>query len=284
MAADLKQALQASLTARTSRIDVVLPPGAKLGTEKRPDAELAEHKIRAGDRELARILAAMFEKTGLNVRVVFETHPLQRAAAKLWGPVVECEIVSADAKQKRGKSKGGFGAASGGKKEKFEHVDVYIFVGGGAAFLEKATALAERVGMDKLVILANVNSNRDNLPTHVEQYWVENFECVYHYKPNPHPKWSGGVLFRKFPEGMYERRSNFCMISVPFFSSSNAFVSFHTLDWVLGRLTPIGTLQQLIVDKERPDADAIAEALSSEGDKTGNELAKKFSNFVDWMR
>lgn len=213
VAKDLKQALQTSLSERTSRIDIVLPAGAKLGTEKRPADEDPRARIRAGDRELGRILAGMFECTGLRVRVIFPTAAECHAATDMWGPLVECEIHCLDPKRKKqqtskNKNRSGFGSrsssSSGGNRptSTSDHVDVFIFVGGGAAFLQRARALADDVGMDKLIILANANSNRDQLPLDLDKYRISEFEGVYHYYPNPHPKWSGGVLFRKFPDGM----------------------------------------------------------------------------------
>lgn len=203
VAKDLQQALQASLQARRSRIALQLPPGAKLGTEKREAS--SSDAILAGDRELARLVTGMFENTGLSVRVIFPG-PRERAAAqKMWGPLVECAIVDWGTKEKgkgKKKKKGnvGFGAVVD-VKEDDDEADVHIVAGGGAGFFGKARILAERLGQDKLVIVANSNSRREQFPVDLQTYQIDSFEAVYHYEPNPHPKWSGGVLFRKFPDG-----------------------------------------------------------------------------------
>lgn len=216
---DMRQALQSSLEARRSRIEVTLPFGAKLGTEKRESNEGVIFQRTAGDRELARIIAAMFEGTGLKVCVMFATEGERAAAVRMWGPTAKCEIVAWDGKSKtktgsRSKStgfvlskkdkdkqspKGGFGKSTNLQPQ--ADPDVYIAVGGGAGFLARIRGLGETVGMDKLVILANRNSGNETLPVDLQRYLEEDFEAVYHYKPNPHPNWSGGVLFRKFPDG-----------------------------------------------------------------------------------
>lgn len=217
---DLQQALQISLKSRTSRIDVALPNGAKLGTEKRDTEESTIARRIAGDRELSRIIAGMFERTGLSVRVIFSTERERATAARIWGPLVECDIAAWEGKaassrknngggmgkqRKTAKStkstnlvKSGFGKI---ENEAVAEPDVFIIVGGGAASMARARSLAESYGMDKLIIIANGNLAEEQLPVDLQRYMHEEFECVYHYKPNPHPKWSGGVLFRKFPDG-----------------------------------------------------------------------------------
>lgn len=202
-----------------SRIGVRLPIGARLGTEKRPDAnsESLDVSRTSGDRELARVLAGMFEGTGLNTVVAFASDSERESAVKIWGPSVSFPIQVWDSSSERKarvrrtssskstrKSKGGsqgFGSVSQSGDSK--NPDVYIAIGGGAGFLAKVRSLAQSVGMDKLVIVANGNSREDRLPIDVQRYFDEEFETVYYYHPNPHPNWSGGVLFRKFPDGTF---------------------------------------------------------------------------------
>lgn len=213
---DLRQALQSSLEARKSRIEVTLPFGAKLGTETRDKDEGILTQRTTGDRELARIIATMFEGTGLHVCVAFATEGERAAAVRTWGSLAKCDIVMwtggksksklTSSSRKRGMSKTqsrqpktGFGKASSEQPQK--DPDVYIAVGGGAAFLARVRSLAMSVGLDKLVIVANGNSGDEDMPRDLQLYLDDEFETVYHYKPNPHADWSGGVLFRKFPDG-----------------------------------------------------------------------------------
>lgn len=216
VAKDLQQALQTSLQARISRIDIQLPLGSKLGTERRPDEESSTMTRIAGDRELARIVSGMFERTGLNVQVVFSSERERAAAAKMWGPLAECECVAWERGAKRGATRGavvqkkkkGSGKtaskATGFGKDAVEETvepDVYILVGGDASFMNRVRGLSQSMGMDKLVIVANGNSGGEPVPVDLEKFFDEEFECVYHFTPNPHPKWKGGVLFRKYPDG-----------------------------------------------------------------------------------
>lgn len=240
VAKDLRQALQLSLQSRMSRVDVRLPMGARLGTEKRqdPDDESLDTRRKSGDRELARVLAGMFEGTGLNSVVAFSSKYEREAAVKLWGPI-SFSVVSWDSgsgrtgnsrrrsqsssKVKKQSGKGGFGPTL--NEQKSEDPDVYITVGGGAGFLARVRSLAQSVGMDKLVIVANGNSLDDTLPVDLQRYFDDEFESVYHYQPNPHPQWNGGVLFRKFPDGMSSARLHLILYAtildkVPTFSCS----------------------------------------------------------------
>lgn len=148
----------------------------------------------------------MFSGTGLSVRVVFPAARERSRAEKVWGPGLEYRV------EDWGKGKGGGkgnrnrnrGGGFGDAKGEVEVEDVHLMVGGGAAFAEKVRRFAQEVGMDKLVIVVNANSEGDQLPMDLERFGEDVFESVYHYEPNPHPRWSGGVLFRKFPDGKFE--------------------------------------------------------------------------------
>lgn len=198
VAKDVQQALQVALRERMSRMEIRLPRGARLGTERRSSEE--ETDSEAGDREVGRILAGMFEKTGLSVCVVFDSERARRRAEKMWGPVAECETAAWECSKgrKKGKTrKSGFGRDDGKTKD----FDVYIVVGGGAGFVARVREVAQRVGMDTLVILANVNARNEVMPVDLQKYREANFKWVYFYQPDPHPQVRGGVLFRKFPDG-----------------------------------------------------------------------------------
>lgn len=196
----------------------------------------------------------MFEGTGLSVSAVFDSARLSAAASKKWGPV-ECvvEDLGKDAKgggKKKRKAQKGFGSSAEMEEERKK--DVYIMVGGGAAFLERVRRSVEPYGMDTLVILVNPNSEMETLPVDLQRWKDEEFESVYHYETDPHPKWKGGVLFRKFPD-----------------------------DWVLCRLSPMGMSRNLLVSSSRPSVEEIEEALSVEKSSAGTGLLNKISSFID---
>lgn len=219
VAKDLQQALQTSLQSRISRISITLPVGAKLGTEARPNDEHITQRQKAGDRELARILAAMFEGTGVKVRVIFEAPGDRNAASKLWGKRLECEI--ADLAERKGGRKrdkgsggggGGFGRTANGSDLQPD-VDAYIVVGGSASYMNGVRRLAQEKGMDTLIIVANLDSEAARMPLDLQRFLHDEFVSVYHYEPNPHPRWKGGVLFRKFPDGKFVSLS-FCEVKL----------------------------------------------------------------------
>lgn len=208
VAKDLQQALQSCLQSRVSRISVKLPVGAKLGTEIRSNDEDLIERQKAGDREVARILAGMFERTGLKVCIVFETARDRSMASKMWGKNTEFEI--GDIMERRGRKKGksvGSGAEGFGKggvsRRVQNEVDVYIILGGSPSFMNSVRNLAKEKGMDKLIILANVNEDARRFPVDLLHFLQDEFIGAYHYEPNPHPQWKGGVLFRKFPDGQF---------------------------------------------------------------------------------
>ena len=149
----------------------------------------------------------MFDATGLSVTLVFPSRTELLSARNMWGELSGAHMVhwgrdKPSAKRKAANRKAGFGDAKQ-SSDTSDSPDVYILVGGGASFLQRARSLAESNGMDKLVILLNPNSDDDALPVDLDSFCDTHFEHVYYYRPDPHPRWSGGVLFRKFPDGTF---------------------------------------------------------------------------------
>lgn len=144
----------------------------------------------------------------MKVRVVFENSRDRNAASKLWGDSLECEV--ADLVERRRKkmgrstsgSGGGFGGAADGSHVQ-GNVDVYVIVGGSASFMNSVRRLTQEKGMDTLIIVANPDSEAQRMPSDLQRFLQDEFIRVYHYEPNPHPRWKGGVLFRKFPDGQF---------------------------------------------------------------------------------
>lgn len=264
VAKDLQEALQSALGARCSRGLIELPAGARLGTEKRPKSEDGNSNGN-GNRELARILAGMFEGTGLKVRVIFNCDEHARAARKKWGPLVECAISDWDGgktpknqKAKKKKSAGGFGKKAAAEvvpvsKEagSDENCDVFLIVAPLSSQLPKVKRLSTTWGMDKLILLLNADSNSTNAPVDTVRFVREEFERVYVYRPNPHPQWTGGVLFRKYPD-----------------------------KWVLCRQSAVGMLNELLCQDEEPTLDEIGAKLKDEGAKPGTDILNKITTFL----
>lgn len=277
VAKDMQAALQDCLRARRSRLEIALPPGARLGTEKRPDDIDARGRRVASNRELGRLLAGMFEGTGLSCRVIFGSVSEKETAKKAWGPLVECAFDHWEgvgrggatgrgaggeepAKRKSRQKKSGFTKTSVQPKGGFSRdsspaaEDVYIIVGPSPAQMSQVRALSDALGQDKLVLLANADiysNSESSVPIDITRYVADSFESAYFYTPNPHPSWSGGVLFRKFPN-----------------------------DWVLCRQPPVGLLQKLLVSEEKPSLDEIARALKEEGEKPESGLFNAVSSFL----
>lgn len=276
---ELRKAMQSALQARQSRLAVRLPDGARLGLEK-GGADGAAGFVR-GDRELARCVSALFDKTGLSTCVVFPAAGEMRAAIKSFGPMAECRfdcwesaaagtaVAGASRKERRKKARGGerrqgasgagagFGAAPSepevapGSVMNSSKFDVYIVVAPKQSCLARVQQLAERYGDETLVILVNGRvESMQGLPASTMQYFGD-FEDVYFWSPDPSPSFQGGVLFRSFPN-----------------------------NWIVGRVTPIGTLQTLMDVEERPSVDEVTNVLREEAEKPSTNIINKVSDFL----
>lgn len=272
--------MQAALTARQSRLAVRLPDGARLGIEKggSGSGEGAASFVR-GDRELARALVALFDDTGLKVCVVFPGAGEMRAAVKSFGPLAECVFdcwEDGGGEKKKGKKKGGGVKASGagagfggagvgmdrdgggsghvaGEVMMSGGIDVYIVVGPKQSQMARLRQLAGRFGDEVLVIGANLRvEDMKGLPSNVEEFVQSEFEDVYYWGVNPSPRWTGGILFRAYPN-----------------------------DWVVGRATPIGTLQRLLETAVRPSVDDVTLCLKAEADKPTTGVLNKVVSFLE---
>lgn len=281
---ELRGAMQAALTARRSRLALRLPDGARLGLEKaRSSADGAAGFVR-GDRELARCTAALFEGTGLKTCVVFPAAGEMRAAIKAFGPLAECSF---DCWEEGGSGSSGGGGGAGGKRKRRAgagggggrgsggfgaqvqstaaaplvpgavmlagDADVYIVVGPKQSQMARVRALCDTFGDDVLVVLVNGRMEvMQGLPAAVEEYMADRFEDVFYWGMDPSPAFSGGVLFRQYPE-----------------------------DWIVGRATPLGTLQRLSETSERPSVDEITALLREEAEKPATGVLNKVAKFID---
>ncbi|KAK1857617.1 hypothetical protein I4F81_000233 [Pyropia yezoensis] len=178
----LKAALQAALQARLSRVVVELPAGARYGVEKAAADGSDDPSARGGgaaaptaataavsDRELARLVVAMFAGNGLGIVALFRDGPAAAAAAKAWGggAASDCRITSWDA-------------------------------------LARLARLADDAGPGTVLVI--LNGRLDIVPhpspalrdhfTGATSPWTR----VLLFRPGPHPGWAGGVLYRQFPD------------------------------------------------------------------------------------
>lgn len=259
VAKDLKNALQTSLTARTSRILVQLPPAARLGTEPRDSSTdtINNADIIAGNRELARLLIGMFESTGLSIRLVFSNTTEKSLAQKIWPSTINVtmDISRPSSRKSRRSSSAGFSSGNKSTSTTKNDHDVHILVGGGVQMLNYATDLCKQYGQETLVILANVNTIQEHVSSDVQDFIDQTFISVYYHKPNPHPTWQGGVLFRKFPD-----------------------------DWVLCRMTRLGILQTLFTSSQRPSMSDIGDILKGRKEKTSqpsNAFLNAITSLID---
>lgn len=132
-------------------------------------------------------------------------------------------------------------------------MDVYIVVGPKQAQMARLRALCDKFGEDVLVVGANLRVEAmKGLPSEVERYVEDVFEDVYYWGVNPSPAWTGGVLFRAYPN-----------------------------DWVVGRATPIGTLQRLLESKGRPSVEEVTQCLKAEAEKPATGVLNKVASFLE---
>ncbi|GAB0492951.1 hypothetical protein MMPV_004222 [Pyropia vietnamensis] len=238
----LKAALQAALQSRLSRMVVELPVGARYGVEKASvdgsddasagaDAAPTAASVAVSDRELARLVVAMFAGNGLGIVTLFRDAAAAAAATKAWGRVAtaDCTVTSWDAvgvgsdgginglaKKKKQKTKaggrkgGGFGAPPPPAPVKpaptlyGAGTDVVLVVAPGPSQLARLARLSDEAGPGTVLVI--LNGRLDNVAhpspalrdhfTGNESPWTR----VLVFRPGPHPGWAGGVLYRQFPE------------------------------------------------------------------------------------
>eukprot|EP00967_Tisochrysis_lutea_P091474 scaffold131350_cov30-Tisochrysis_lutea.AAC.1 len=182
MVDQLREAVQTALSARQSRMRVMLPPGFDYGIESQRKGKQVSNKIVRSDRELARLFVEMFQGTGLVPTVCFSNVDDASAATKLWGDI-EARTMALDpgaaqgsvkpAKgpnptraQSRGAGGGGFGTAAPSPKGKSkkpiskipESAEVIFVVAPGPSQCEAVQSFCMAHGIDRLVVLLNARS------------------------------------------------------------------------------------------------------------------------------
>merc|ERR1712185_875677 len=99
MVKNLKEAVQASLSGRQSRLAVEMPIGFEFGVEgqkakRKGNAKvLTSDDVVRSDRELSRLFVGMFEGTGLIPLILFSSEAEAAAAKRQWdAPGLEARV------------------------------------------------------------------------------------------------------------------------------------------------------------------------------------------------
>lgn len=237
----LKAALQAALQSRLSRMVVELPVGARYGVEKASvdgsddtsagaGAAPTAASVAVSDRELARLVVAMFAGNGLGIVALFRDASAAAAATKAWrgGASSDCTVTSWDAvgasgdrgsdglakKRKNAKAGarkgGGFGAPPPPTPVKpapalyGPGTDLVLVVAPGPSQLARLARLSDEAGPGTVLVILNGRLDSAAHPSPVlrdhftgdASPWMR----VLLFRPGPHPGWAGGVLYRQFPE------------------------------------------------------------------------------------
>lgn len=259
----LRGSVQAALQARTSRIEVELPPAAEYGVEtqekRKRGSKVTLADVQQSERELARLFIGMFEGTGLVPEVLFPDRQQAAAACQIWGAEIEphakvraltgvcADGAAANAPRTKSKSKtpkrgssggGGFGSPArprGGPKRDTAiaaiptDTEVTFVVNPGSLQLAAVREFCEDAGMDKLVIL--LNARRDAMEAEL-RFLDETFVQVYCFVPQATaPNEDPSVLWRCYPH-----------------------------EWVYARKPKLGAPRPLLQGDERPTADEMAAA------------------------
>jgi len=271
----LRDAIQAALSGRKSRMDIEFPYASSFGVDgekKKSDAKIplvTKGDGDASDRELARLVAEMFRGTALEeTTVVAFSDAAQAGKAKKKWDVGRAEfkgqIIVLDAKQKKMKASGGggFGAAPKEAPSAISAVpdgtEVLLIVGPQARQLKAIEQLASEVGQGCVIILVNARLDEIEYESPEQKnYFTAEFERVFFIKTAPLPTWSGGVLYRSYPD-----------------------------DWILGVPRKIGPPKALLTTARKPSMDEMDVALRGEQlDDVGTpDILKGFPNPFDMFK
>lgn len=175
----LRNAMQAALSSKCSRMDIEFPYGSNIGVEGRKTATDSEVPMvmqddaQASDRELARAMVEMFRGTEIeqNLVVAFMDSPQANKATKRWAGAFAGQVIVLDSKQNKRPARaggGGFGASVKGTAVKAktsaipEGTEVLIVVSPSVKDLKALEQICQEVGMGCLVILANARLDELN--------------------------------------------------------------------------------------------------------------------------
>ena len=280
-----REATQAALRDRISRMDIEFPVGTKFGIEKidkkRKAVDGVENKVDKqdldrSDRELARIFIEMFQPVGgENIAVVFCEEDVATAAKKQWGgdASAAARIVSMNRRKSLNKVKKspkmGFAAKLKAEVEDESdesgpfrlpsNTEVAIFVAPGPKELIIVERICAAVGMGTLVILLNARLSS-----------ISNFGSP-----------AGEKLFRN------EFQPVFSLSAANQLAAPGCLMhSAYGKSWILARKPKVGPPETILFQESRPTNDECTEALKKIAPLTEGEniVQNAALNIANWFR
>jgi Domain of unknown function (DUF1995) len=281
-----REATQAALRDRISRMDIEFPVGTKFGIEKTGKKSKAvdgvENKVDKqdldrSDRELARIFVEMFQPVGGdNIAVVFNEIDVANTAKKHWSgdPTAAACIVSMDRRKGMKKAKKspkmGFAAKlaaevdddadESGPFRLPSNTEVAIFVAPGPKELVVIERICEAVGMGTLIILLNARLSS-----------ISNFGSP-----------AGEALFRN------EFQPVFSLAAANQVAAPGCLLHCaYGKSWILARKPKVGQPETILVQESRPTNEECAQSLkkiSPPDVEDANFVQNAAISIANWFR
>lgn len=311
---EIREAMQAALTARRSRLSVTLPPGARLGMEKanKSNQALSRVDLMRGDRELARCIIGLFEGTGLKVCAVFAGKGDMEAARKMYGPLLECaydcwteddlEMSSASSrKSKTRKSSVAPRKRTANASTKGSGFGVSAAVAASAASSSNESsapcgsvmATGEHdvyiVVAPRQEFLASVRrlsqSHGDETLVILANARTEDMkglpsEVMRYFNGCSGGKSEPDVGKANVEQGVFEDVYYWKPNPSDKFAGGVLFRKFPD-DWVLCRATPLGQVQRIRESSKRPSAEKITDALREEAERPASGILDRVVGFMN---
>ena len=286
-----RDAVQAALQQRISRMDIEFPVGTKFSVERVPSNKKKGSNVSSetptlrdfqrSDRELARLFVDMFQPVGgQNIAVAFTDVTCADEAKTQWkdDSTVQCNILSMDRrksrlqKAKKKTSAKGFAAKiaaeileddddtaiTSGPFKLPENTEVALFVAPGSRELIVVEKICQQVGMGTLVVLLNARlANNERFGTvDAEKLFMKEFEPVFSLTAAPQEVSPGCLLYRSYPG-----------------------------DWALARKPKVGPPISIFSSPQRPSRDECKTAYES---IEVSDIEKGVDNVVDtiatWLK
>ncbi|KAJ8901934.1 hypothetical protein NDN08_004136 [Rhodosorus marinus] len=241
----VREAVQASLQARMSRIEICTPKNASFQLEKSKESSTSSeaNADAASTRELTKLFIEFFRGNDLGIVAVFPTKQAADKAKKSWGPDHEYRVTSL--KEMRKTSRSGFGGSAIQEDE-----NVVIIAGGGSKELTMVQRLSDDLGQDVLIVALNMRVDSSGQDSKTVEKFRKAFDTVYWYQVGPHPRWNGGILFKSYPE-----------------------------DWMLCRVGTFRQVKTLLTSPTRPtEADIVSAFRGEQEDDTSQGVVDRISS------
>ena len=309
-----REATQAALSDRISRMMVDFPVGTKFGVEPQVGGKSKKRQLSSdssttptqfdlqkSDRELARIFVDMFQPVGgEHLVVAFNTVDEADAAKQQWqgDPSAASRILSLDRRRssasstKRNKpgakgfaaklaaeiNDGGDDSTTKGPFQLPDKTEVALFVAPGPRERVIIERICEQVGMGTLIVL--LNSRVLSTTTTTTTTTTTNFGSA-----------AARQLFQQefvtvFALGAApQEAAPGCLLYRSYNSSSGTTSSGHGGDWILARKPAVGPPKTILVQATRPTNEECREALEGlelSGLEKNVEMAME--NVVGWFR